>query len=97
MSNENTPTLTEVRSAIDAIDEELIALIAMRQRWVLAAGALKESEDGVRDPARVEQVIEKVRARAVSSGASPEVVESTYRAMISAFIDLELTHHRSAQ
>ena len=95
MNSEKTPTLGEIRSAIDDIDRQLVALIAERQKRVLAAGTLKNDEDGVRAPARVEQVIEKVRALAYSMEASPVVVEQTYRAMIDAFISLELAHHRS--
>lgn len=44
----------------------------------------------MRAPGRVEQVVTRARERAVSHGASPEVVERVYRAMIGAFVDLEL-------
>jgi isochorismate pyruvate lyase len=40
---------------------------------------------------RVEQVIARLRTVATEVGASPDVAERTYRAMIAAFIDLELT------
>lgn len=88
-------TLEEVRSRIDSLDRRIVQLIAERQRCVIAAGALKADEQAVRAPARVEQVVAKVRALAEESGGSPDVVESTYRAMIAAFIDLELEHHRA--
>lgn len=87
-------TIEDVREQIDSLDRHIVELIAERQRWVVAAGALKTDESAVRAPARVEQVIAKVRGLAKDAGASPEVVESTYRAMIAAFIDLELHHHR---
>ena len=44
-------------------------------------------------PARVEQVIAKVRALAEGAGASPAVTEQVYRAMIAAFIEQELSEH----
>lgn len=91
----DTSALEEVRQNIDSIDRRLVGLIAERQKWVIAAGALKKDEQAVRAPARVEQVIAKVRALADEAGASPEVVENTYRALIAAFIDLELDQHRS--
>ncbi len=87
-------SLAQVRSEIDRLDQAIIALISERQKWVIQAGRLKKDEDGVRDPGRVEQVITKVRDLANESGASPDVVEKTYRAMISGFIDLELAVHR---
>ena len=87
--------IAAVRAEIDALDRRIVALIAERQRWVVAAGSLKKDEDGVRAPARVEQVIGRVRLLAETAGASPDVVEHTYRALIAAFIALELDEHRA--
>lgn len=87
------PSIEEVRTQIDALDRQIVELIAERQRWVVTAGSLKKDEQAVRAPARVEQVIDKVRGLAEEAGASPDVVERTYRAMIAAFIDLELEEH----
>ncbi|MCW2289133.1 isochorismate pyruvate lyase [Leucobacter luti] len=87
-------SLGEVREQIDALDRRIVGLIAERQQWVVAAGSLKSDEQGVRAPARVDQVIAKVRGLATEAGASPEVVERSYRAMIGAFIELELAHLR---
>ena len=89
-------TLDDVRANIDRLDRSIVGLIAERQQWVVAAGALKKDEDAVRAPARVEEVIAKVRALAEDEGTSPDVVERAYRALITAFIDLELAHHRGA-
>ncbi|GAB2568175.1 chorismate mutase [Leucobacter ruminantium] len=86
-----------VRTRIDDLDRRIVELVAERQTWVEVAGRLKQNERAVRAPARVEQVVEKVRALAEQSGASPAVVERTYRAMIAAFIDLELHTHRSTR
>ncbi|MEU4625150.1 chorismate mutase [Actinoplanes sp. NPDC023801] len=88
------PTLADVRRAIDEIDIRMVALLAAREVQVRRAATLKTDEQGVRAPARVEQVIAKVRTLAGESGASPDVVERVYRAMIGAFIDLELAEHR---
>src|SRR4051794_29285290 len=90
-----TDALSDIRTRIDEVDTRIVALIAERQTLVEAAGALKTSTDAVRAPARVEQVIERVRAKAADAGASPEVVEAAYRALIAAFIELELTVART--
>ncbi|BEL03698.1 hypothetical protein Q0Z83_018890 [Actinoplanes sichuanensis] len=87
-------SLADVRQAIDSVDEQIVALLATREGLVRQAATFKKDEQGVRAPARVEQVLTKVRALATERSASPEVVESVYRAMITAFIDLELTEHR---
>ena len=86
-------SIDEVRQRIDLIDRDIVALLAQRGQWVTQAAAFKSSTDDVRAPARVEQVIAKVRTIATDVGASPEVVERVYRAMISAFIDQELCVH----
>jgi isochorismate pyruvate lyase len=94
---DSAPTLADVRHAIDKIDTRIVSLLADREVQVRRAAILKTTEEGVRAPARVEQVIAKVRALAAESGASPEVVERVYRAMIGAFIDLELDSFQREQ
>lgn len=86
-------SLDEVRQGIDEIDRNLVSLLAKRGRLVTQAAAFKKTTDDVRAPARVEQVIRKVREMADETGASAEVVEQVYRAMISAFITQELATH----
>lgn len=94
----DTPaSLEDVRSHIDRLDHQIIGLIAERQSWVVEAGKLKQDEAGVRAPARVEQVISKVRGIAAQEGASPEVVEKAYRALIAGFIEFELEVHRGQE
>jgi isochorismate pyruvate lyase len=92
---QSTSGLTEIREAINGLDERIVALIGQRQAWVERAGRLKrdQDEDAVRAPSRVDAVIARVRALATLAGASPEVVERTYRAMIAAFVDLEMRIH----
>lgn len=86
-------SIDDVRTRIDLIDQRLVALLAQRGQLVAQAAAFKQTTDDVRAPARVEQVIAKVRGIAGETGASPEVVERVYRAMIAAFIDEELKVH----
>jgi crotonobetainyl-CoA:carnitine CoA-transferase CaiB-like acyl-CoA transferase len=85
--------LDEVRGSIDAVDEEIVRLLAEREVYVRRAARFKKTRDDVEAPKRVEEVIRKVRELAEKRGASPEVVEETYRAMISRFVDLELDEH----
>lgn len=85
--------LERVRAEIDLLDRQIVALLAERERWVARAGALKTDRAAVRAPDRVEEVIQKVRGLADDLGADPQVVECTYRAMIEAFIGLELDVH----
>ncbi|MEV5826552.1 chorismate mutase [Spirillospora sp. NPDC052242] len=83
-------SLADVRARIDGIDGELVRLLAERQALVRAAAAFKTDERSVRAPDRVEQVVALARARAAEAGLSPDVAEPVWRAMIGAFIELEL-------
>ncbi|GAA3821631.1 hypothetical protein GCM10022226_47380 [Sphaerisporangium flaviroseum] len=83
-------SLSEIRARIDAIDADLIRLLADRQSLVRAAAAFKADEQAVRAPARVEQVIALARERAITAGLAPVVAEAVWQAMIEAFIELEI-------
>lgn len=86
-------SLNEVRENIDKIDREIVTLLAKRGAFVAKAASFKKTTDDVKAPNRVEQVISKVISLAHEQGANPEVVESVYRSMISAFIEAELKEH----
>ncbi|GAA3825899.1 MULTISPECIES: chorismate mutase [Amycolatopsis] len=86
-------SLAEVRARIDALDAELTGLLATRQSLVRAAAAFKADSQAVRAPGRVEQVVAAARERAAAAGLAPEVAEAVWRAMIGAFIELELGEH----
>jgi len=53
--------LGEVRSHIDALDHEIIRLMAERGKYVAEAGRFKANPAAVSAPARVEEIIVKVR------------------------------------
>lgn len=86
-------TLDDVRARIDALDGELIRLLADRQALVRIAATFKTDRQAVRAPDRVERVVALARERAESAGLAPDVAEAVWRAMIGAFIELELTEH----
>ncbi|ONI89207.1 chorismate mutase [Saccharothrix sp. ALI-22-I] len=83
----------EVRARIDVIDSELVRLRAQRQGLVRAAASFKSDDRAVRASDRVEQVIASVRERARDAGLEPSVAEAVWRAMIGAFIEVELAEH----
>ncbi|MFV2173920.1 chorismate mutase [Actinomadura sp. LOL_016] len=89
-------SLADVRARIDGIDGELVRLLADRQALVRAAAAFKTDERSVRAPDRVERVVALARSRAADAGLSPDVAESVWRAMIGAFIELELDEVKGA-
>jgi len=82
-------TMAEVREYIDALDDRVVALLAERSGYVAQAARIKQSASQIFDNARIEFIIERVRAQARQAGAPEAVMEATYRAMIAAFIDFE--------
>ncbi len=90
LKKEECNSLDEVRSNIDRIDDGIIRLIAERGTFVSQASRFKKNEEGVKDSSRVEKVIQKVRAKAETYGANPDMVERIYREMIAGFIKMEM-------
>jgi isochorismate pyruvate lyase len=82
--------LSQVRIEIDRVDNALVDLIAERFGYVERAWQIKlglKQEASV--PWRNQQVIDKVRARAVEKGVPPDLCEALWRQMIGWFIQYE--------
>jgi isochorismate pyruvate lyase len=86
---EQCNSMEEVRAEIDRIDAALVDLIGERFSFVDRAWQLKQSPAEARVPWRIQQVIDKVRARAVEQGLPPELIEALWRQMIGWFIQYE--------
>jgi isochorismate pyruvate lyase len=81
--------MDEVRAEIDRLDVGLVDLIGERFTFVDRAWQLKRSPAEARVPWRIQQVIDKVRARAQQKGLPPELAEALWRQMIGWFIQYE--------
>jgi isochorismate pyruvate lyase len=82
-------SMDEVRVEIDRIDGALVDLIAERFGFVERAWQLKSRPEEAVVPWRIQQVIDRVRARAESKGVSPELAEALWRQMIGWFVQYE--------
>jgi isochorismate pyruvate lyase len=82
-------TLDEVRTNIDRLDAQIVALLAERQGFVAQAAGFKPHRAAVVVPERIEAIIVKVRALADQHHAAPDLIETIYRAMIDAYIGFE--------
>ena len=81
--------LTDIRTEIDKVDEQMISLLAQRGDLVKQAATFKRTATDVQAPHRVAAVIEKVKVLAREKGADEKLVEKLYRNMITDFIALE--------
>jgi isochorismate pyruvate lyase len=87
---ENCDSMAELRVAIDALDQQLVSLMARRQAYIERAAVLKKQRDTVRDPARIEDVVAKVLMQAKAAGLSADIAEPVYRTLIEQSIRHEL-------
>lgn len=83
-------TLGELRRNIDALDAQIVALLAQRALCVRDAVRFKLDEFQVSAPARQEQVFRRVRELAAAHETQfpglPDLVEATYRTLVAGFI-----------
>ena len=86
---EHCHSMTDVRRHIDALDERIVALIAERSGYVAQAARIKQDASQVHDQARIDFIVERVKAMATEQGAPEAVIEAAYRAMIDTSIEFE--------
>ena len=82
-------TMAEVRHGIDRLDEQIVALIAERFRYMDAAARIKPERHLVRDEARKAEVLANVAAAADREGAPRERLVRLYEALIESSIAFE--------
>ena len=82
-------TMIEVRQGVDALDRLLVSVLAERQRYMDAAARIKTDRAAVRDVARVEQVVDRVKAAARAAGLSEAIAEPVWRTLIERCIAYE--------
>ena len=81
--------MAAVRAEIDRIDTDLVDLIAQRFAFVDRAWQLKSNPGEAFVPWRIQQVIDRVKARATENGLPPELAEAMWRQMIGWFVQYE--------
>ncbi|HRK71208.1 MAG TPA: chorismate mutase [Micropepsaceae bacterium] len=75
-------TMADIRREIDRMDRVLVRAIAERVTYIERAAEIKTDRARVRDTARIEDVIEKVKAACAREGLKPEIAEPVWRAMM---------------
>lgn len=75
--------MAELREMIDELDRDLVRRLTIRQACIDRAIQLKQQEElPARIPARVEDVVSKVRAEAILQGADADFLERIWRQLI---------------
>jgi isochorismate pyruvate lyase len=82
--------MSDVRGAIDALDEQLVALLARRVRYIERAAELKPGLGIPADaPERVREVLGRVEALARGARLPIDLADQLWRRMIAWAIDHE--------
>ena len=87
---EQCSDMKDIRVEIDALDEQVIALLGLRFQYVQAAAKFKTSEIGVRAPERFAALLEQRRQWAQQHRLNPDAIEKMYRDLVTHFIEEEL-------
>ena len=86
---EDCKNMNQVRAEIDRLDTALVTLIGERFGYVDRAWQLKDNPEEATVPWRIQQVIDRVRAKAEDEGVPPDLCEALWRQMIGWFIQYE--------
>ncbi len=92
MPPEKCETMAEVRTAIDALDHDIVTLLSERMRYIDAAARIKPDREMVRDEVRKAEVLANVDRAAREMGLPPELAASLYELLIEYSIAHELVH-----
>ena len=82
LAPDECPGLDEIRAGMDAVDREIVALIARRVDDVRNAAKFKVSSANVAAPERVASVLKTRREWGEAAGLDGDVVEGLYRRLV---------------
>lgn len=87
---QDIPDMPALRVEIDALDRDLMALMARRHALIDRAAQIKTGNGWpARIPARVEEVVDNVRRYATEHGLDPDLYDRLWRDLIEAAIAQE--------
>lgn len=95
METKNCNSLEEVRQEIDKLDEQIVELIAARNAYIHQAAKFKHTVEEVKAPERIDDVINRVRHKAITLGVSPNLLTKLYEIMINEMVESEIAEFRN--
>ena len=82
-------TMQDVRREVNALDDVLVPLLVERVGYMTQAARIKQGAEQVRDEARIQAIVDRVRERAQAEGGDADVMEAIYRSLMEACIAYE--------
>jgi isochorismate pyruvate lyase len=90
-------SLEEARAKIDELDDRIVELIAARNGYIRQLAHFKNSVDEIKAEDRIDDVINRVRAKAIELDLSPNLINDLYIRMIDAMVDSEVAEFKNAK
>jgi len=88
-------SLQEVRTEVDIIDAQLVELISQRSRLIRQAAAFKESVEEVKAQDRIDDIMQKVRSKAIELNINPNMISELFTIMIDEMVETEISEFRN--
>ncbi|MFN3388464.1 MAG: chorismate mutase [Allosphingosinicella sp.] len=85
--------MAEVRQGVDAVDREIVALLARRFGYMDAAARIKPDRESVRDEARKAEVLRNVAAHAERHGIPAAPLAALWEGLVEASIAYEFDRY----
>ena len=82
-------TMQDVRREVNALDDVLVPLLVERVGYMTQAARIKQDATQVRDEARIQAIVDRVREQAQAEGGDADVMEAIYRSLMEACIAYE--------
>jgi isochorismate pyruvate lyase len=79
-------SMNDVRREIDRLDRALVKLLAERLTYIERAGHIKTDRTKVRDEARINDVLDKVKAACAKEGFPDTIAEPVWRTLMNGCI-----------
>lgn len=89
-------SLQEVRNEIDIIDEKLVDLISERSHLIRQAASFKDTIDEVKAEDRIDDIMQRVRNKAISLGINPNMISDLFTIMIDEMVETEIAEFRNS-
>jgi len=96
MSTKECQSLDEVRVKIDSLDDKIVELIGQRNHYIKQAAKFKNTTEEVKAPARIDEIIARVRHQALTMGMSANMLEEIYTIMIDEMVETEIAEFRNS-
>jgi len=88
-------SLEEVRTEIDKIDEQIVEFMAKRNAYIHQAVKFKQSVEEVKAEDRIDDIIQRVRKKALELDMSPNMITDIYTKMIDEMVEFEISEFRN--